>query len=200
MPREAYKRAMDSFVSTVSKVGDDQWDLPGLGEWTVRDLVGHTARAMLTVQQFASRDATATADISSSVAYYQRAFVGEGTNDRIAERGRQTAQSLGPDLPTTIADLANEVSVLIDTLPDDHVFATLIGGIKLVDYLPTRTVELVVHTLDLQAATGIDGDPPHVRRCSLRCACSPSLRWTRHTQAASHYSQRGEMRGMGRSP
>jgi uncharacterized protein (TIGR03083 family) len=151
---------MEFFVTTASQVGDDQWDLPGLGEWTVRDLVGHTARAMLTVQQFTSRDATLIAEVPSSVAYYQRAFAGEGTNARVAERGRQTAQSLGPDLPSAVARLASEVSALIDALPDDHIFASLIGGITLVDYLPTRTVELVVHTLDLQAATGIKGEPP----------------------------------------
>jgi uncharacterized protein (TIGR03083 family) len=151
---------MEFFVTTASQVGDDQWDLPGLGEWTVRDLVGHTARAMLTVQQFTSRDATLIAEVPSSVAYSQRAFAGEGTNARVAERGRQTAQSLGPDLPSAVARLASEVSALIDALPDDHIFASLIGGITLVDYLPTRTVELVVHTLDLQAATGIKGEPP----------------------------------------
>ena len=160
MPREAYKHAMEFFVTTASHVGDDQWDLPGLGEWTVRDLVGHTARAMLTVQQFASHDATLIAEVPSSVAYYQRAFAGEGTNARVAERGRQTAQALGPDLPSAVARIAGEVSAFIDTLPDDHLFASLIGGITLVDYLPTRTVELVVHTLDLQAATGIQGDSP----------------------------------------
>ena len=151
---------MEFFVTTASQVGDDQWDLPGLGEWTVRDLVGHTARAMLTVQQFTSRDETLIAEVPSSVAYYQRAFAGEGTNARVADRGRQTAQSLGPDLPSAVARLASEVSALIDALPDDHIFASLIGGITLVDYLPTRTVELVVHTLDLQAATGIKGEPP----------------------------------------
>jgi uncharacterized protein (TIGR03083 family) len=163
MPREAYKHAMDSFVGAASKVGPAQWDLPTLGEWSVRDLVGHTARAMLTVPQFAARAAAAppkTIDISSPAAYYQRAFVGEGTNERIAERGRQTAASLGPDLPAAVAQVSAEVAALIDTLPDDFIFASLIGGIRLVDYLPTRTLELVVHTLDLQAAIGVDGSPP----------------------------------------
>jgi uncharacterized protein (TIGR03083 family) len=167
MPREAYKHAMEFFVTTVSKIHDDQWDLPGLGEWTVRDLVGHTARAMLTVAQFAapSSDSSAeaeqaTAGIPTPAAYYQRAFVGEGTNARIAERGRQTGASLGPVLPAAVSLMSTEIASLIDTLSDDHVFATLIGGIRLVDYLPTRTVELVVHTLDLQEATGIEGDPP----------------------------------------
>lgn len=163
MPRTAYKEAMGFFVSTTSKIKPEQWDGPGLGEWTVRDLVGHTARAMLTVTQFANLDAHAqptAAEVPSAAAYYQRAFVGEGVNERVAERGRQTAQELGPDLPTVIARIAAETSALIDTLPDDHIFVSLIGGITLADYLPTRTVELVVHTLDLQVAIGNNDAPP----------------------------------------
>lgn len=163
MPRDAYKHAMEFFVSTVSRIDDDQWDMPGLGEWTIRDLVGHTARAMLTVAQFAAPNAddnAPSADIPDSVTYYQRALAGDDINERIAERGRQTAASLGPVLPAAVTLMSQEVSALVDTLPNDHVFATLIGGIRLIDYLPTRTLELVVHTLDLQEATGIEGDPP----------------------------------------
>jgi hypothetical protein len=32
----------------LGQVRDDQWELPGLGVWTVRSLAGHTARAILT--------------------------------------------------------------------------------------------------------------------------------------------------------
>lgn len=163
MPREAYKHAMTFFVGTVSQVRTDQWDMPALGEWSVRDLVGHTARSMLTVPQFATSKAgepSRIADIPTPAAYYQKAFVGEGTNERIAERGRQTAEALGPDLATAVAKVSSEVAALIDTLPDDFVFATLAGNIMLVDYLPTRTLELVVHTLDLLASIGIESSPP----------------------------------------
>lgn len=163
MPREAYKHAMNFFVCTVSKIKPDQWDMPALGEWSVRHLVGHTARSMLTVPQFATLkegEPSRTADIPTPAAYYQKAFVGEGTNERIAERGRQTAQALGPDLAAAVAQVSTEVAALIDTLSDDFVFATLAGNIMLVDYLPTRTLELVVHTLDLLASIGIEGSPP----------------------------------------
>lgn len=34
------------------------------------------------------------------------------------------------------------------------------GGMRLADYLPTRTFELVVHTLDLASALGLDVAPP----------------------------------------
>ena len=37
---------------------------------------------------------------------------------------------------------------------------TIAGGMRLSDYLPTRTFELVVHTLDIAAALGRDTSAP----------------------------------------
>lgn len=161
---ETYKLAVRYFVATVAKVRPDLWGKPGLGEWTIRELVGHTSRAMLTVEQFAEQSPADpdqdAIDIPSAVAYYQRAFVGAGTNERIAERGRQTAVTLGDDPAASVATTAVRVIALVDSLADDHVFTTLIGTIRLADYLPTRTMELVIHALDLQAATGMGGELP----------------------------------------
>jgi hypothetical protein len=77
---------MEFFVTTVSKVHDDQWDLPGLGEWAVRDLVGHIARAVPAAAQFAAPSADSSAgteqsppDIPTRATYYQRAFLAEGS-------------------------------------------------------------------------------------------------------------------------
>jgi hypothetical protein len=35
-----------------------------------------------------------------------------------------------------------------------------VGGVRLSDYLPTRTFELVVHGIDIARAAGIDPAPP----------------------------------------
>src|SRR4051794_17898417 len=43
--RSALEQAAAFFLATVERVEPTQWDLPGLGEWSVRDLVGHTGRA-----------------------------------------------------------------------------------------------------------------------------------------------------------
>jgi uncharacterized protein (TIGR03083 family) len=163
MPREAYKQAIGFFVETAAQVSATQWEQPGLGEWNVRELVAHTSRAMLTVREFAVHAPgapTPTADLATSLAYYHLALAADDINERVAERGRATAASMGPDLLPVIREMAAEVSALVDTLADDHIFVTTIGGIRLLDYLPTRTVELMVHTLDLQAATGIEAAPP----------------------------------------
>ena len=44
---------------------------------------------------------------------------------------------------------------LVDSLADDHPVGTPWGEMRLADYLPTRTFELVVHTLDLVGAVGL---------------------------------------------
>ena len=159
MDRQGYREAADFFVETVRRVPNDQWDAPALGVWSVRSLVGHASRALLIVEQF-SKVPPASIDIEDSVDYYQRAFTGAGTNERIAERGHQTGEELGPDPARAVADMRDRVLGLVDSLPDDHPLGTLIGGIRLIDYLPGRTTELVVHTLDLAVALGIEARPP----------------------------------------
>jgi len=37
---------------------------------------------------------------------------------------------------------------------------TLVGGMRLIDYLPTLTFELIIHTMDLAKAVGVDAKPP----------------------------------------
>jgi len=49
MLREAYEHATALFVDVVGHIGPTQGDKSALGVWTVRDLVGHTSRALLTV-------------------------------------------------------------------------------------------------------------------------------------------------------
>ena len=57
MIREAYESAAGLFVNTVEQVRPTQWEQPGLGIWTVRDLVGHTSRALLTVEMYLAKPA-----------------------------------------------------------------------------------------------------------------------------------------------
>lgn len=45
MIREGYAGITDVFINTVARVGETQWQQTGLGEWTVRELVGHNCRA-----------------------------------------------------------------------------------------------------------------------------------------------------------
>ena len=39
----------------------DRWERPGLGEWDIRALVGHTSRSLLTVEIYLARRPAAKA-------------------------------------------------------------------------------------------------------------------------------------------
>ena len=67
--RRAFADAAEWFVTTAALV-DGRWDEPGLGEWDIRSLVGHTSRALLTVESYLQRPAD-QADVESTTAYYR---------------------------------------------------------------------------------------------------------------------------------
>src|SRR3954462_7237931 len=45
--RRTYRAAAVSFADLVSRLPDDSWAGPGLGDWTLRELVGHTVSSAL---------------------------------------------------------------------------------------------------------------------------------------------------------
>jgi uncharacterized protein (TIGR03083 family) len=157
--REAYKQAAGCLVDTVAGIRVDQWDEPALGVWSVRDLTGHASGGLLLVERF-SQVKPEQIELSSPVAYYRKAMSGARVNEQIAERGKDRGRELGDDPAGVLRELADRVCNLVDTLPDEHPMGSNIGGIRFVDYLPTRTLELVVHTLDLAKATGQQVQPP----------------------------------------
>jgi hypothetical protein len=59
-----------------------------------------------------------------------------------------------------VAEIAERVRRLIDSLTGTELVSTIAGGMRLADYLPTRTFELTVHTSDLAAALGVEADIP----------------------------------------
>ena len=58
-----------------------------------------------------------------------------------------------------MAQIAARVVALTDTQDGTELVTTIAGGMRLGDYLPTRTFELAVHTADLATVLGV---PPHI--------------------------------------
>ncbi|MDP9461967.1 MAG: maleylpyruvate isomerase N-terminal domain-containing protein [Actinomycetota bacterium] len=72
----------------------------------------------------------------------------------VAQRGRKAGAALGVDPAEAVEEITARVLARVDAAKDDVVVATPVGGMRLGDYLPTRTFELTVHTCDLAAALG----------------------------------------------
>src|SRR5215207_5613185 len=155
--RRAFADAAGWFVSTTALVGD-RWAEPGLGEWDVRALVGHTSRSLLTVEAYLARPAQ-TAEIPSAADYF-RATRAMAAGPAVAQRGRDAGDALGDDPASAVAEIAARVVPLVDAQDGGALLTTIAGGMRLEDYLPTRTFELVVHTADLALALGEPLDAP----------------------------------------
>ncbi|MEE8517986.1 MAG: maleylpyruvate isomerase N-terminal domain-containing protein, partial [Dehalococcoidia bacterium] len=144
MQYKPFDEATQFFIDTVAKVRPEQWDDPALGVWNVRDLVGHTSRALLTAMEYAERPADKR-EIASSAQYYHVALGVEGIDDRVAERGRVAGEQLGTDPVGFVNDAADRVRPVIDRMDADALIDFNGKGIRYGDYLPTRVLELTVH-------------------------------------------------------
>jgi uncharacterized protein (TIGR03083 family) len=156
--RAGFSTAVDLFVGLVKQVGPDQWDAPGLGVWSIRDLVGHTARALVTIEaylQVPSREV----EVKGPAEYYRK-MLAKNTPTEVADRGRASGRELGPDPAGEIERIATRVLPMVARAPDTMLVATPVGGMRLVDYLPTRVFELTVHSLDLARALDLCPELP----------------------------------------
>ncbi|OBG83603.1 mycothiol maleylpyruvate isomerase [Mycobacterium sp. E136] len=159
-----FAAAAHSFADLVGRIPADAWSKLGLGDWDVRSLVGHTSRSLITVLTYLETTAD-RADIASPQEYYARVnptALGMDPAD-VAERGRQAGRDLGDDPAAAVADLVTQALARVETA-DDPLIQVIGGlGIRLRDYLPTRTFELAVHSLDIARAIGISFTlPPSV--------------------------------------
>ncbi len=155
--RQWFDRAADGLLEAARSVRSDDLERPGLGVWTVRDLIGHASRSFLTIETYLAAPAEPDAPRLATPAEYYAAALGSvaGTSaDEVAERGRAAGRALGEDPVAGLATLAGRVRALVEATPDDAPVATPFGTMTLAAYLPTRGFELTVHGLDRCRALG----------------------------------------------
>lgn len=149
------------FGELLGRVPDTAWEGPGLGAWDLRALVGHASRSLVTVSTYL-RSPAADEDARSAADYYAQvaSFAAAAGPAAIVERGRQAGRDLGDDPVTTFGTLVD--TALADVAAAGDPLIQVIGGIgiRLGNYLPTRTFELAVHGLDVARATRLSHELP----------------------------------------
>ncbi|NUR06289.1 MAG: mycothiol maleylpyruvate isomerase [Nocardioidaceae bacterium] len=157
--RETYVGAARSFADLVARLPADAYDGPGLGAWDLRALVGHASRSVVTVLEYLDRPGRAEDVVVPDAEGYYAAVVATlgdpAQAQAVVERGRAAGEALGDDPAGHVAALVDEVTAKLAGFDDDYVLTTIAGPMRLRDYLPTRTFELVVHGLDVARATGL---------------------------------------------
>lgn len=155
----AFRYASTWWRSLAGAVEGEQWDAPGLGEWTVRELVAHTNRAYKTLLEYAEADVKDPTEIYSAAAYVRTVMAEQTPHVHIAARARREAAETS-DWVSATDDLAARAGALVERSAPDHPMHLMVGVMQLDQYLATRVVELVVHGLDLSRALGISTSPP----------------------------------------
>ena len=155
-----FTAAARCFAELVDEIPSSAWTGPGLGDWDLRSLVGHTSRSLSTVISYLQQPAEQV-QVASTAEYYDEVARQISANpDAVAERGRQAGIALGDEPAHTINTLVQEALAALDAVHGDPVIDTIAGGMQLSEYLPTRTFELTVHTLDIAVARGRIVTPP----------------------------------------
>ena len=107
-----------------------------MGRWSVQALVGYTSRALITVENYVARP-KAVVEVGSARRYFEMIFAAGGDDDAVAQRGRDAGVALGPDPAGAVDDIADRVLALVARSNGDVIAGTPVGGMRLVDYLPT---------------------------------------------------------------
>lgn len=152
--RAAFNEGAATFLTTIRRIGPELWDRPGaLGEWTTRELTAHTLRAFITIDGYLAAQPTVDRVLADAAEYYQAGLAEAGVHQGVLTRARQAARQMIDPVGEAEATVAQTLALVASTADDEPV-NTFAGQITLVEYLATRVVELGVHTLDLQRATG----------------------------------------------
>ncbi len=123
-----------------------------LGGWRVRELVAHIGRAVTAVHRALELPEPPRAD----AVLLDWPFATVDSAPAIDSFTRDLVKR-HPDLGAYLAGVERSLPELLDAYPGSRLLQTNAGALSLADYLVTRTVELVVHTDDLNAAVpGLD--------------------------------------------
>ena len=151
--RAAFEDAATELLSTIERVEPHQWELPGLGVWSVRELTAHTLRAFTTIEKYVAAEPTVDRLIADAADYYRIILSDPNIHSAVAQRGRDAGTRLTDPVGESEAT-AQRVLALVASTADDDVVETLVGKMMFIEYLATRAAELAIHNVDLQRATG----------------------------------------------
>ncbi|NUR00669.1 MAG: maleylpyruvate isomerase family mycothiol-dependent enzyme [Streptomyces sp.] len=134
-----------------------------LGEWSVRELVAHIGATLTSVARLL--DAPEPPKQDATVLDWP--FATSDNSGAIADVARRLAEE-HPDLEAFLADAERQFTSELDAHPGTRLLSTSAGAMPLADSVITRTVELVVHTDDLNAAVpGLE--VPYDRQALAAC-------------------------------
>jgi uncharacterized protein (TIGR03083 family) len=163
--RAAVLAQFEHVRQAVGSLTPEQFDLPTrLGDWTVRELAAHIA---LTIGSL-GRSLALPEPAAQEVALLDYPFATVQFAEQVDEGVKEiAAASTIEETVELYARTAARLQELLAAVPDDRLLASRLGAMRVGDFLVTRTVELIVHTDDLNDATGLS--VPYDRQALAAC-------------------------------
>ncbi|MEU3311546.1 sterol carrier family protein [Streptomyces sp. NPDC006662] len=161
--RAAVTAQFGHVTAAVGELGPEQLARPsGLGHWNVGELAAHIAWVADSLAAGLARPPGAVAELSA----VEWPFATASLAGRISEAARETLS--GAPLPELFERAGARMAEALEAAPGHRVMDLWIGDMTLADFLVTRTVELVVHTDDLNRAAdlGIPLDRQALAACT----------------------------------
>lgn len=156
---QAYRYSAQWYRSLVGAIPDAHWDAPAVGEWTVRELVAHTARAFRTVVEYAEGEPKDPTPIATAAEYFRIVLAEETPHLHIAERARREAPS-EPDWVTAVDRAVADALAVVDESDPSRAMHLFVGEMPLGQYLATRVLEVTIHGIDLASVIVVPAHPP----------------------------------------
>lgn len=123
---------------------DGHWDAPGLGEWSVRSLLGHTSRHSSPHRHTWRQASTRRTRLPWNRWWPTTEPQLERSPTRHSSWNVADKQTLplGTDPVAAVNGVAEQALDLIATTDDQAIVATPLGAMTLIAYLPTRAFKL----------------------------------------------------------
>lgn len=155
---DAFTQECATVDVTLADIAVDAWTRPGLGTWTVAELVAHLVRQVTRLAAYADAPVDAAAPAVDRVAYYRYDHAAMAPD--VARRAVELAREVDAEtLPALFAEGWREDAQVAAELPADRLIATIRGPMRSDEYLATRLVEVVVHHADLRQALDLAPNP-----------------------------------------
>jgi Mycothiol maleylpyruvate isomerase N-terminal domain len=143
-----------ALAAVVGALDVQQLDEPATDAWTLRELVAHATRGLLTIETtVAAPIDPSSRELGSAQGYFAVALSVPTVHAGIEQRARDAAVDVR-DPHDYVLDALARVSPIVERTPLDREVQHLIGRLCFDQYLVTRIVELTLHSADIQLAAG----------------------------------------------
>ncbi len=159
MLRTAYRQAGQHLLDVARAIDPRRLDENALDLWSLRDLLGHASRGLITVPAYLETGRDLAIELDHAFEYIS-AFDSTHIDPRaITERARRSGEDLGDDVVAGLQAAFDNAMKAIRDQPDGAPLKSPAGIMRLIDYLPNRVFELVTHTEDIKVSQGIEATP-----------------------------------------